>query len=70
MTHIDANHIAGAIPMLEDKDFSLEIGEVWFNGWKHLSKRFLSVKQGGRFSELILERKSLGISTLAKRPSV
>lgn len=56
MTHIDADHIAGAIPMLEEKEFPLQIREVWFNGWEHLPKRFLSVKQGERFSELIMQR--------------
>ncbi|MGB5744683.1 MAG: MBL fold metallo-hydrolase [Sedimenticolaceae bacterium] len=56
LTHIDADHIAGAIPMLEDKTLPIDIREVWFNGWEHLPKRFLSVKQGERFSELIKER--------------
>jgi beta-lactamase superfamily II metal-dependent hydrolase len=55
LTHIDADHIAGAIPMLEDKTFELDIREVWFNGWDQLPKRLLSVKQGERFSELIKE---------------
>ncbi|MEW8692698.1 MAG: MBL fold metallo-hydrolase [Candidatus Thiodiazotropha endolucinida] len=56
LTHIDADHIAGAIPMLEDKTLPMDIREVWFNGWDHLPKRFLSIKQGERFSELIKER--------------
>ena len=57
LTHIDADHIAGAIPMLEDKTLPIDIREIWFNGWDHLPKRFLSVKQGERFSELIKERR-------------
>jgi beta-lactamase superfamily II metal-dependent hydrolase len=56
LTHIDADHIAGAIPMLEDETLPVEIGEIWFNGWNHLPKRILSVKQGERFSTLIRER--------------
>ena len=46
LTHIDADHIAGAIPMLEDETLPVKIDEVWFNGWDHLPKRLLSVKQG------------------------
>lgn len=57
LTHIDADHIAGAIPMLEDPNLPVTIDEVWFNGWQHLPKRFLSVKQGERFSELIRDRR-------------
>lgn len=56
MTHIDADHIAGAIPMLEDPDLAVDFGDVWFNGRDQLAGRFLSVKQGERFSELIRER--------------
>ena len=57
LTHIDADHIAGVIPMLEDPDPPVEIGEVWFNSRQHLAGRFLSVKQGEQFSTLIRERK-------------
>lgn len=56
LTHIDADHIAGAIPMLEDPEIPVEIGEVWFNARPQLSERFLSVRQGERFSELITAR--------------
>lgn len=56
LTHIDADHIAGAIPMLKDEQLPVSIGEVWFNGWQHLPKRFLSVRQGESFSTLITER--------------
>lgn len=34
ITHIDTDHIDGAILGLQD--FKLEFGDVWFNGWKHL----------------------------------
>jgi beta-lactamase superfamily II metal-dependent hydrolase len=57
LTHIDADHIAGAIPMLEDPNLPLDIGEVWFNGRKQIAGRVLSVNQGERFSALIAERK-------------
>jgi hypothetical protein len=55
LSHVDADHIAGAIPMLEDPELPVEVGEVWFNGWRHLPKRVLSIRQGERFSDLIEE---------------
>jgi beta-lactamase superfamily II metal-dependent hydrolase len=56
LTHIDADHIAGAIPFLKEaKDVTF--GDVWFNGWKHLpSTKFLSSKQGEIFSTLLTDR--------------
>lgn len=36
VTHIDADHIEGAIELLEDEGLQLTIGDVWFNGWRHL----------------------------------
>lgn len=56
LTHIDADHIAGAIPFLKEGT-DVEIEDVWFNGWKHLPKEVLSAKQGEIFSTLIKDRK-------------
>ncbi len=36
LTHIDADHILGAIPLLQEVGPE-RFGDVWFNGWKHLS---------------------------------
>lgn len=52
LTHIDADHISGAIPLFEDDDIASRFDDVWFNGWNQLLG-FLSVKQGDRFSELL-----------------
>jgi beta-lactamase superfamily II metal-dependent hydrolase len=38
ITHVDADHIEGAIPLLQDKVPGLQWGEVWFNGYRHASK--------------------------------
>jgi hypothetical protein len=35
-THIDADHIDGALALLEDETLGATFGEVWFNGWRHL----------------------------------
>jgi hypothetical protein len=55
LTHIDEDHIGGAIPFLQAEMGGLKIAEVWFNGFKHLGE-FLSAKQGERFATLIDKR--------------
>jgi CHAT domain len=57
LTHIDDDHIGGAIPFMEAEMGGLDIREVWFNGYKHLSE-VLGAVQGERFSTLI-ERRGL-----------
>ena len=52
LTHIDDDHIGGAIPFLEADLGGMQVGEVWFNGYKHLDP-LLGAKQGERFSTLI-----------------
>lgn len=40
LTHIDADHIAGAIPFLAEANRTgFEIGDVWFNGWPQIADR-------------------------------
>lgn len=38
VTHVDQDHIGGALALLEDKDIAAQFREVWFNGWKHLQQ--------------------------------
>jgi hypothetical protein len=52
LSHIDDDHIGGAIPFLEAELGGLRVQEVWFNGYKHLSP-LLNAKEGERFSALI-----------------
>jgi hypothetical protein len=52
LTHIDADHISGAIPLFEDRDVADRFEDVWFNGW-HQLRGFLSVRQGDEFSDLL-----------------
>ncbi|MCB1744266.1 MAG: hypothetical protein KDK91_28110 [Gammaproteobacteria bacterium] len=38
LTHVDADHITGAVPLLQDTRFGPErVRDVWFNGWRHLN---------------------------------
>jgi hypothetical protein len=52
LTHIDADHISGAIPLFRDPSVAACFRDVWFNGWNQL-RGFLSVKQGDAFSDLL-----------------
>lgn len=36
VTHVDADHIGGVLPLLSDPTLSLSVGDVWFNGYRHL----------------------------------
>jgi CHAT domain-containing protein/metallo-beta-lactamase superfamily protein len=56
MTHIDADHIGGAIPFLQANLAGLTARDVWFNGWRHISG-YLNAKQGEIFSTLIRDQK-------------
>jgi beta-lactamase superfamily II metal-dependent hydrolase len=54
ITHIDSDHIGGVLKLLQNPPRGLEVGDVWFNGFKHLppSGKRLSVRQG---EELVKE---------------
>ena len=57
LSHIDDDHIGGAIKLFKDvRALGLSFGDVWFNGWRHLSDR-LNAKQGEAFSALIQDKK-------------
>ncbi|WP_129647516.1 ComEC/Rec2 family competence protein [Peristeroidobacter agariperforans] len=55
LTHIDDDHIRGAIPLLADAGVTFPSDmEVWFNGWKHLTPSDeLGAAQGEIFGALI-----------------
>lgn len=36
ITHVDTDHIEGALPLVQATDLGLTIGDVWFNGLAHL----------------------------------
>lgn len=36
LTHVDADHVEGVILLVNDGELGLDIGDMWFNGWKHL----------------------------------
>jgi beta-lactamase superfamily II metal-dependent hydrolase len=47
ISHIDADHIEGAMPMVKEDTAPLQVTDVWFNAWHHLrnaEKRLKSMK--------------------------
>ena len=53
LSHIDDDHIGAAITLLKDaKALKLSFGDVWFNGWRHISGH-LNAAQGEAFSALL-----------------
>lgn len=36
VTHIDADHISGIIKLLEEEVLPISIGEIWYNGYRHI----------------------------------
>jgi hypothetical protein len=56
LTHIDSDHIGGAIEFLKHDALGLEFEDIWFNGWRHLPKRRLGARQGEIFSTLLRDK--------------
>lgn len=56
LSHIDADHIEGALELIGDLERGVSFGDIWFNGWQHLPQEFLSVEQGIEFSAHIEEQ--------------
>ncbi len=54
ITHIDADHIGGAVPLLEKAPkLGLTFGDIWFNGWDHIVEK--ADLLGARQAEIVTE---------------
>ncbi len=56
LTHIDGDHIQGALELIADASAPATIQDVWFNGWHHLPEDFLSPREAIEFTGHIRER--------------
>jgi hypothetical protein len=58
VTHIDSDHIAGTLELLRDETIGAELGEVWFNGWRHLPETLeeLGPVEGELLTQEILQQ--------------
>lgn len=50
ISHIDSDHIGGALPLLEDR--AVTYGDIWFNGWKHITEKVPKDRLGSKQAEL------------------
>jgi hypothetical protein len=60
ITHVDRDHIEGALALLEDEDLDLTFKEIWFNGYDHLTGSELETfgaVQGEKLTTALLRRK-------------
>ncbi len=59
VTHIDSDHIGGAVKLLDNPPDGLTFGDVWFNGFKHLPKPDdeLGAKQGEELTRMLADGK-------------
>ena len=56
LTHVDADHIESTVKLLNVKKLDFDVGDIWFNAWKHLSSSHgdeLGPVQGEYVSALI-----------------
>jgi beta-lactamase superfamily II metal-dependent hydrolase len=53
LSHIDDDHIGGAIPFFSDEKLKVKFDDIWFNGWKQLDVPWLNAKQGEIFSAIL-----------------
>lgn len=60
ISHVDTDHIDGIIRLLQDRELGVEIGELWFNGQRHLVPPGEMGGVQGEFLELLIE--DLGLS--------
>lgn len=57
LTHIDADHIAGALSFIKDEQLPVEPRQVWFNGYDQMNTlQALGEKQGDEYSIALADR--------------
>lgn len=79
VTHVDRDHIEGALKVVEDKAFPVTFRDVWFNGFNHLQDPDLEpfgAKQGERLTDALvaggrwnqaMQRRSIEIGSMRQR---
>jgi hypothetical protein len=58
VTHIDGDHIAGALELLDDRETGFHAKDIWFNGYRHLpdeAPATLGPVQGELLTDRILQ---------------
>jgi beta-lactamase superfamily II metal-dependent hydrolase len=53
VSHVDADHIGGALALLKDRKLGVRYEDIWFNGLKHLTPDELGPAQGDSLTDEI-----------------
>lgn len=60
VTHVDADHIAGTLPILASPKYASQFAEIWFNGRKHLEVadglETMGARQGESVTDSVVAR--------------
>jgi hypothetical protein len=59
ITHVDRDHIEGALKLLEDEDAPVTYRDIWFNGFDHLKAPDVEpfgAKQGEKLTDVLIDR--------------
>jgi beta-lactamase superfamily II metal-dependent hydrolase len=56
ISHIDADHIEGVVPLLNEPTAPFAPGDVWFNAWHHLKNAETRLKKADGFERLSAEQ--------------
>ena len=66
ITHVDADHIEGVLKLFDDNSLNATLGEIWFNGWRHLSEiEEFGPVQGERLTDALWQQKEKWNSSFA-----
>jgi hypothetical protein len=55
-THVDRDHVAGLIPLLQARGLGLRIDDVWFNAWQHIAPGARGPVQGEILGAVIADQ--------------
>jgi hypothetical protein len=53
ITHIDTDHIDGAVLLMRDESLDIQFGDIWFNAWEQLSPEPLDDTYGPEQGEFV-----------------
>jgi len=59
VSHVDTDHIDGILCLLQDEELGVKIGDLWFNGQRHLAPRAQLGGLQGEFMEVLIEDREL-----------
>jgi beta-lactamase superfamily II metal-dependent hydrolase len=73
VTHVDSDHIAGVVRLLNDKKLGASFRDTWFNAWRHLDPKDVDVLgpvEGEYLSALITDRHQAWNKAFGGKPVV